>query len=248
MKTEQIQAIREKWAKYFPEQEEPIAAFYADELHGAELAKKPAENPRGYTCMFAQISALHKGQPMAFCLENLGCWGAIGNLFGGPYNEDATVRLLTEIERFKKDRELANDQYYTNPKPTPTGKYFILKPLSTLVEADEPEMFCIFAKPDMIAALHTLVGFDDARPDSVLVPFGSGCEQTFKFALHEAKSDTPRGIIAGMDVAMRGCLRQEIQIFSAPAKLFLRMVGNMDDSFLNTYIWEGLKKRLDKKI
>ena len=240
------QDIINKWQNYFAGQEMPIAVFYADTLHGAEYVKKPAENPRGYTCMFAQQAKVHHGECVAFDKDNLGCWGAIENLFGGPFIEDATVRLLVEIEKFKANREQVLALNNINPKATPRGKYVIFKPFKSLTEDDKPEIFCIFAKPDVIAALHTLVSFDNTRIDNVIVPFGSGCEQAIKFAFSEANKENPRAVLGGMDVAMRGCMKQEMQIFSFAASTFYNMVGNMDKSFLNTYIWQGLKGRLEK--
>lgn len=246
MDIQQKQDTISKWQNYFAGQEMPIAVFYADTLHGAEYVKKPAENPRGYTCMFAQLAKVHHGECVAFDKDNLGCWGAIENLFGGPFIEDATVRLLVEIEKFKANREQVLALNNINPKATPRGKYVIFKPFKSLTEDDKPEIFCIFAKPDVIAALHTLVSFDNTRIDNVIVPFGSGCEQAIKFAFSEANKENPRAVLGGMDVAMRGCMKQEMQIFSFAASTFYNMVGNMDKSFLNTYIWLGLKSRLTK--
>ena len=130
------QDIISKWQAYFPEQEMPIAVFYADTLHGAEYVNKPAENPRGYTCMFAQLAKVHRGDAVAFDKDNLGCWGAIENLFGSPFVEDATVRLLVEIEKFKADREQVLAMNRINPKAEPTGKYIIFKPVECLRSFD----------------------------------------------------------------------------------------------------------------
>ena len=79
-----------------------------------------------------------------------------------------------------------------------------------------------------------------------IVPFGSGSEQTFKFAFAETKMDNPRAVLGGMDVAMRGCMKHDKQTFPVAASTFYNMVGNTDKSFLNTYIWQGLKGRQDK--
>lgn len=242
------QRIIEKWQRYFPEQEMPIAVFYSDDLHGAEYVKKPAENPRGYTCMFAQMAKVHRGQAVAFDINNIGCFGAMGSLFNGHYDEDVTVKLLVEIEKFKVDREQVNILHQISPTVEPTGRYIIFKPLELLEDGDEPEIFCVFAKPDVIAALHTLASYDNTRIDNVIVPFGSGCEGSFKYALAEARKENPRAVVGGMDVAMRGCIKPELQTFSVAAKMFYNMVDNMDRTFLNTYIWQGLKNRLTKEF
>ena len=235
--------IFEKWKKYFPNAELPVAVFYADELHGAEHPDRPQENPRGYTCIYAQLSAIHRGKPLAFSRENLGCFGSVLNLFGGDYNEDATVHLLVDIEKFKIDREQTNAIQKINPAAHPTGKYLIFKPLDTLSGADKPEIFVVFCRPDTIAALHGLASYDNTRIDNVIVPFGSGCECAFKFPLAECGKKDPRCVLGGMDSAMRNCLKPDIQTFSAPAKVFYRMMENADKSFLSTYIWEHLKNR-----
>ena len=78
------QDIISKWQVYFPEQEMPVAVFYAETLHGAEYVKKPAENPRGYTCMFAQ--ALNRINPKAEPTGNYIIFKPI--IFGKGLKED----------------------------------------------------------------------------------------------------------------------------------------------------------------
>ncbi|MCC8117186.1 MAG: DUF169 domain-containing protein [Bacteroidales bacterium] len=241
------QQALEGWQKYFPTTEKPIGVFYSDELCGAEYPAKPADNPRGYTCIFAQLAKIHQGKALAFDRENIGCFGAFQTIFGGEYHEEATVKLLCEIERFKINREQTNLMHDINPKAQPTGHYIIFKPLELLTESDCPEIFVVFAKPDVISALHTLSSFDDTRVDNVIVPFGSGCEGMLSFPMEEARKENPRVVLGGMDTAMRACIKDNLQLFSMPSIRFQRMVANMDASFLNTYIWQGLRKRVEKQ-
>ncbi|MBQ9723561.1 MAG: DUF169 domain-containing protein [Bacteroidales bacterium] len=110
-----------KWREYFPQAEMPVAVFYSDELCGAEYATAPPQSKRGYVCLFAQLSKVHHGTALAFDAENIGCWGALRNLFGDPYQEDITVDLLVNIEKFKFDREQTNLLHQINPVAHPTG-------------------------------------------------------------------------------------------------------------------------------
>ena len=236
-------SVLEKWNTHFHGVSLPVGVFYSDELNGAEYLKKPAENSRGYTCIFAQMAKVHKGHSIAFDVNNLGCWGSVGTIFGGTYQEDQTVELLVDIEHFKKSREQVLALHHTNPKANPTGRYLIMKQYNQLTEEDQPEIVIIFAKPDMIAVMHCLAGFDETRIDNVIVPFGSGCEQLLSFAFNEAKQTNPRAILGGMDLAMRNCIKQDVLTFSITHSRFIEIVRNMDDSFLNTYIWKGLKSR-----
>lgn len=232
-----------KWQKYFPQAELPVAVFYSDELCGAEYAPTPPQSKRGYVCLFAQLSKVHHGTSIAFDVENIGCWGALRNIFGGPYQEDITVDLLVNIEKFKCDREQTNILHQINPLAHPTGRYLIFKPLDQLAENDNPAIFVFFAKPDVISALHTLSSFDNTRIDNVIAPFGAGCEQLLTFAFDEARKENPRAILGGMDTAMRTCVKSDLLTFSVAAPMFERMVNNMDKSFLTTYIWKPLINR-----
>lgn len=232
-----------KWQQYFPQTEMPIGVFYSDELCGAKYAPTPPQSKRGYVCLFAQLSKVHHGECLAFDAENIGCWGALRNLFGGPYQEDITVNLLVNIEKFKCDREQTNLMHQINPLAQPTGKYVIFKPIDKLKKENNPLIYCIFAKPDVISALHTLSCFDNTRIDNVITPFGSGCEQMLTFAFDEARKENPRAILGGMDTAMRTCVKSDLLTFSVSATMFERMVYNMDKSFLTTYIWDSIQKR-----
>lgn len=234
--------VLDLWKRYFPNAELPVAVFYSDTLHGAEYPKKPADNQRGYTCLYAQLSRVHKGEALAFDPENLGCFGAMKSIYGG-YNEDAEVRLLVDIERFKKDRECVRAMCSVNPKATPRGRYIIFKPWDTLTEEDQPELICLFARADMISALHTWASFDISSLDNVIVPHGAGCEVMLSFAFAETDKPQPRCVLGGMDTAMRMCLKPDIQTFSIAYKRFEQMVGFADDTFLDTYIWQPLKNR-----
>lgn len=234
--------VSDLWERYFPNAELPVAVFYSDTLQGAEYPKKPADNQRGYTCLYAQLARVHKGEALAFDPENLGCFGAMKSIYGG-YNEDAEVKLLVEIERFKKNRECVRSMCSVNPKASPRGRYIIFKPWNTLAEDDNPEIVCIFAKPDMVSALHTWASFDISRLDNVIVPHGAGCEVMLTFALAENESERPRCVLGGMDTAMRLCLKPEIQTFSIPYRRFEEMASFADETFLDTYIWQPLKNR-----
>lgn len=242
MDAELITRVKDLWEKYFPNSERPIAVFYTDSPEGATYPSKPADNKRGYTCLFAQLTRIHKGEAMAFDAENLGCFGAMKSIYGGG-NEEAEVKLLVEIERFKESRECVRSMCAINPVAKPRGRYIVFKPWDTLTEKDNPEIVCIFARPDMISALHTWASYDISRLDNIIVPHGAGCETMLTFAFAEAENERPRCILGGMDTAMRRCLSPDIQTFSIAFKRFEQMVSFADKTFLDTYIWQPLKGR-----
>lgn len=95
----------------------------------------------------------------------------------------------------------------------------------------------------MISALHTWASFDISKLDNVIVPHGAGCEVMLTFAFAETEKEIPRCILGGMDTAMRLCLKPDMQTFSIAYKRFEQMVSFVDDTFLDTYIWQPLKNR-----
>lgn len=125
MEFEFLKEVNRIWDKYFTGREKPVGVFYSDNLSDEIYPSKPLANSRGYTCLFAQLAKLHNGTPLAFDIENLGCFGSILNIFGGLYNEEATCRLLVDIERFKANNELVNKLREINPVAHPKGRYIV---------------------------------------------------------------------------------------------------------------------------
>jgi hypothetical protein len=241
----------EKWDKYFSGSELPLACFYSDELHGAEFANKPKENKKGYTCIFSQLAAARAGKPRAFNQDNFGCFGATGTLgfsTKAPTKKEIAemVDFLINEERFKKSEEHVMAMMQTNPPLSAKGKYLILKRWDTLSMNDTPQIVCFFASPDVIAGLFALANYDTMNPHGVISPFGSGCDALIGFAMKEYESEEPKAVLGGFDPPMRACVKPKILTFSVPYSRLVTMIENMDDCFLNTYIWDGINKRIQK--
>ena len=117
----------EKWERHFPGSELPIACFYADEMNGAEFAKAPKPNKRGYTCIFSQLAPVRRGRARAFNGENLGCFGASITLGFEDIIIDETRDFLVNVERYKKTGALVDRMYEDNPPMRADGRYMIFK-------------------------------------------------------------------------------------------------------------------------
>ncbi len=240
------QDFMEKWAKYLPNNDLPIACYYADTLDGAIFSEKPKENAKGYTCIFGQLASVRAGKTRAFNQDNLGCFGAAG-MFGFTELEltDEYVEFLTEKECFKKNRYFVERMIEDNPYMTAPGKYLTFKRWDLLTEEDVPQVVFFFAKPDTIGGLHMLANWDYETQHGVISPFGSGCESLVGFAMKQALAKGEQCVLGLFDIPARGCVAKDIMTFSAPYERFKVMVDNMDNTFLNTHIWEPLKKRMD---
>jgi len=118
----------EKWEKYFPGNELPIACFYADELNGVDFPDKQKPNKRDHTCIFSQLAPVRKGRSRAFNMENLGCWGA-ATAFGFDKNliTDQLVDFLVNVERYKKTPAHVQKMYDGYRPISVEGKYLVFK-------------------------------------------------------------------------------------------------------------------------
>ncbi|MBN2844838.1 MAG: DUF169 domain-containing protein [Deltaproteobacteria bacterium] len=234
-----------KWGKYFPGSELPIACYYSNDLNGAKFTDPPKQNKQGYTCIFSQLAPVRRGKVRAFNQDNLGCWGAKGVLGFIPSGADEqTMDFLVNIERYKKSSEHIRAMFKSNPPLPAKGRYLIFKRWDMLTDKDQPQVVCFFCTPDVLSGLHGLANYDTMDPHGVITPNWSGCDMLVGFAMKELKSDQPKAIIGLFDPRARVCVMPDLLSFSIPWPKFESMLKNIDDCFLNTYTWEKIRKRV----
>ena len=236
----------EKWGKYFPGNELPIGCFYSDDLHGAEFPNAPKPNKHGITCIFGQLAPVRKGKAHAFNQDNLGCWGSKGLLGFMPAEaDDQTIDFLVNVEKYKKSPAHVKAMFKNSPPLKAPKKYLIFKRWDSLTEKDNPQVVCFFCTPDVLSGLHGLANYDTMTPNGVITPFCSGCEMLVAFPMKELESSDPKAVIGLLDPSARGWVKQDILSFSIPWPKFQSMLENMDDCFLNTFIWGNIRKRFN---
>lgn len=234
----------EKWEKYFSGNELPIACYYADTLHDIDFPEAPKPNKHGLTCIFSQLAPVRTGKPRAFNQENLGCWGAKGLLgFISAEADEQAIDFIVNVERYKKTPEHVRAMFENNPPVKARGKYIIFKRFDFLSENDNPEVVFFFCNPDVLSGLHGLANYDVMDSLGVTVPFCSGCESIIGLSMKAFFADSQRAVIGLLDPSARSCVKPNFLSFSVPWPMFEKMVGNMDNCFLNTYIWEKIQKR-----
>jgi len=78
----------------------------------------------------------------------------------------------------------------------------------------------------------------------VIAPFGSGCSTIVQSPYLEKDSENPRGVIGMFDVSARPFVPKDMLTFSTPMSKFIRMIDNMEESFLITPSWAKVQKRI----
>lgn len=243
--------FRKKWEKYFPGSDLPLACYYADNISDTDYPKAPSPNKKGYTCIFSQLAPVRSGKSRAFDQGNLGCMGATETFGFGKESTESEMEqkagFIAKTARLKKTEEHARSMFTENPPQPAQGKHLIFKRWDQLSETDEPQVVFFFCTPDALAGLHALANFDVMGMHGVIAPFGSGCSSLIGFAMQELQSDTPRAVLGFFDPAARECVKSDLLTFSVPWPKFVSMVANMDDCFLNTFLWENTRKRMQKR-
>lgn len=236
-----------RWRKYFPGAALPVALFFSDELHQAVPAKKYA----GHHCIIADFVKASRGKALAFHVENMGCLG--GKRYCGysrvlrpkfEYFLSYGIEGELEGERYKKDPETVTEFMKTNPYIENLGNYLIAKPFELLEESDTPEVILFFATPDVLAGLFTLANFDRTDIHGVKTPFGSGCSTAFLYPFLENQKSMPDCILGMFDSSARPYVPKETLTFAIPYSRFITLTSYMDESFLITETWNGMRKRM----
>ena len=237
----------ELWKKHFNNAELPILFYYTDEEGRAEHVPPPA----AHQCMIGVLARVRKGTSLAFDVDSIGCAG--GKRFTGFKTEirpgfehflSCGIPGQFEGERYKKSPEIVTTMFKLAPKFTAPARFIVFKRFDALTEADQPDAAIFFATPDVLSGLFTLANFEECEPNGVFCPFSAGCSSIVQYPYLENSSERPRAVIGMFDVSARPFVPKETLTFAVPMNKFIRMIADMEESFLITHSWEKVKKRI----
>jgi hypothetical protein len=235
-----------RWVKYFPDAELPIAFFYAGERGQAEVPQ-----PGAHHCLICQLGRVRKGTPLQFDVDAVPCGGAKHYLGftlslrpGFEHFLSCGIPGEMEGERYKQSPELVEGLMAHMPALEAPAPTIVFKRWDQLKAGDEPAVVIFFAVPDVLSGLFTLAGFDEARPEAVIAPFGSGCASIVYYPYQELRAESPRAVLGMFDVSARPCVAAGTLSFAVPWPKFVRMVAQMDESFLITPSWHKVQARI----
>jgi len=237
----------ELWGKYFCHAETPICFYYTNEEGHAELAKRDSV-PR---CVVGALSGVRKGRSLCLTVDSIGCLGgkrylgfAEGIMPNFEYFLSCGIPGKLEGERYKKSPALVREAMKYSTVFKAPGRFIVFKRWDMMEESDEPDVVIFFAQSDILSGLFTLANFDEAEPNSVFTPFGSGCSTIVQYPYLERNSDRPRGVIGMFDISARPFVSPNTLTFSVPINRFVRMIENMEESFIITKSWASVQKRI----
>jgi uncharacterized protein (DUF169 family) len=235
------------WHKYFNNAELPITFYYTDE-EGHARAIKPGSVPR---CVIGALSRVRRGSSLCFNVDSVGCPGGKrylgftqGIMPNFRYFLSYGIPGELEGERYKKSPELVEESMKHLPPFEAAGRYIVFKRWDMLEKSDNPEIVIFFAQPDVLSGLFTLASYDEAEPNGVFTPFGSGCSTIVQYPYLEKGTDRPRAVIGMFDVSARPSVPRNVLTFSVPINKLIRMIENREESFRITDSWKRVQKRI----
>ena len=237
----------ESWNRDFNGTELPISFFYTDHEDIAEQVPTPA----AHMCMIGVLARVRKGASLSFDVNSIGCAG--GKRYTGftqdisptfEYFLSCGIPGKLEGERYKKSPKLVKEMLKIVPQFKAPARFIVFKRFDLLEQSDDPDAVIFFATPDVLSGLFTLANYDEAEPNGVFCPFSAGCGSIVQYPYLEKDSARPRAVIGMFDVSARPYVPKETLTFAVPMNKFIRMVHNMEESFLITRSWENVKKRL----
>lgn len=238
----------ELWEKYFGNAELPIVFYYTDSENDIENAAKSEK----WSCFIGELAKVRKGRSMAFDKEAISCTG--GRRYAGFSNKLrpgfeyflSCGNAEIEGERYLQSPELVEKFLKNAPWIPAKGSKIIFKRWDMLSEEDEPEVVIFFAKPDVLAGLFTLAGYDSEDMNGTIAPFGSGCASIVQYPLAESKNEKPKAVLGMFDVSARPFVQENVLSFAVSFRRFEEMISFMEESFLVTNSWEKVRKRINK--
>lgn len=235
------------WDKFFRGAELPIGFYYTDE----EGRGEHAELPKGHRCVVCDLVKVRNGRSLCFDEHSVTCGGgkrylgfAQGLMPDFEYFLSYGIPGKMEGERYKKSPELVKENMkHQEPFKAP-GKYIVFKRWDMLEETDDPLVIIFFGRPDVISGLFTLANFDESDPYGVITPFGAGCATIVDYPLRELQLERPKAVLGMFDISARPCVPSDVLTFAVPRNKFVRMIDNMEESFLITESWSKVQSRI----
>lgn len=246
MNIEQRDQFITLWRRYFDSAELPLACYYAGSDRGASVVKRP----QGHSCLLAQLLPARRGESLCFTSDSIGCGGGKKYLgFADNINERFEYFLSNGedggfCEKYKQSPDLVRAFINQIPRQQKAGDYLIFKRWDKLEEKDIPEVVIFFATPDVISGLFTWTTFDTNAADAVIAPFGAGCASIVYYPYMEHISNRERAVMGLFDPSARKCVKGDLLSFALPINKFMKMVHEMEESFLTTPSWEIIRKRI----
>lgn len=150
-------------------------------------------------------------------------------------------------ERYKKNRDLAEEYVGCMPITELPYKYVVFKPLKDVdPEKEEPKMITFLADMDQLSALVALANYGRKGGDNVIIHHFAACQVMGILSYREAESGRSRALVGMTDLSARvdlkRVLKNDLMSFNVPFSMFEEMEADVPGSFLFRSTWKMLRE------
>lgn len=128
-----------------------------------------------------------------------------------------------------------------------SAKYVVVKPLKAVdPERDNVQTVTFLVEPDALSALIVLANYSEPEGENVrFANAAAACQAIGLLSYHEGGRERPRAVVGMSDISARkhtrATLGKYVMSFTVPWQMFLRMEGDVDNSFLQREKWRSLQ-------
>ena len=237
---------------------EPVGVFLGNTSAVCDLDASPEKR----NCVIPLLMAASKGKVISMNEESCNCpGGATGCCFGDGFTrrnpnihkmlsqgfgDDAPPQMPEQMkygERFFCSEELALK--WRNAVPFSEKGYprVVFAPTSRWNEVGCPDVVFIFAEPDQLSALVTVLGSHNGEALNTIAPFGAAC-QSIVYAVDQIGKERPIAVMGLFDISQRREALANCLSLTMPYALWDGLTKDLDKSCLTTHAWKEIEKRL----
>ena len=237
---------------------EPVGIFFGNTEAQCDLAASPDRR----NCVVPFLLTAAKGKVVSMDEESCNCpGGAVGACFGDGFTrrnpnihkmlsqgfgEMAPPNIPTHMkdgERFFCNEALALK--WRNAMPFSEKGYprIVFAPMSRWDGIGTPVLVYVFANPDQLSALVTMLGSHNGKALNTLAPFGAACH-SIVYAAEQMDKEEPMAIMGLFDISQRKSNLENYLSLTMPYSLWEGIGKDLDKSCLTTHSWKEIEKRL----
>lgn len=237
---------------------EPVGVFLGNVDAACDLDASPEKR----NCVVPLLMAASKGKTISLNEESCNCpGGATGCCFGdgftrrnpnihkmlsqgfGDQAQPQMPEHMKSGERFFCSEELALKWRSNMPFSEKGYPRVVFAPMSRWAEIGLPDVVFVFADPDRISALVTMLGSHNGEALNTLAPFGAACHSIL-YAVEQIDKDRPKAILGLFDISQRREALANSLSLTMPYSLWAGLAEDLDKSCLTTHAWKEIEKRL----
>lgn len=238
---------------------EPVGVFFGNTA--AECDLDAAADKRN--CVMPFLMAAAKGKMISMNEESCNCaGGAVGCCFGDGFSRinpniqtllsqglgenapEGTPDMLKEGERFFCDEDIALKWRKSIPYSDRAYPRIVFAPLTRWEEIGKPDLVLVFANPDQISALVTMLSFHNGKALNAIAPFGAAC-QSILHAAQQMDQEEPFAIMGLFDVSQRTSAWENYLSLTMPYQMWEQFSVDLDKSCLTSHSWRKIEARLN---